>query len=177
MLNGTEAKKHAIEITGDHTIKDVAIAFPVGTTSAQAGAEAVGGAAGAAVGTLSLASGAVSGTMSAVGSGAAGGVGAASLIAQLKLEHTEPYASVVLALTPTKLYLLGRHKIGPLASFANMFIVAEIAREHLHANLTQASMLKHLTLVNDEDGKQYTYEVKPLGSGVDSIMTELNSDS
>lgn len=116
-------------------------------------------------------------TASAVGGGVVGGTGVGSLVANLRLEHSEPYASVVLALTPTTLYLLGRHRVGPLASFADMAVIAKIAREHAHADLSQAGVLKHLTIVNDVDGAEYVYEVKPLGSGVGSVVRDLGNDA
>lgn len=33
MLKGADAKKHAIKVTGEDTITEVAIAFPPGTTA------------------------------------------------------------------------------------------------------------------------------------------------
>lgn len=134
----------------------------------------VGGAAGAAAGVTAEALGA--GAASGIGGAAVGGSGVGSLVANLSLEHHEPYASVVLALTPNKLFLLGRHRVGPLASFANMVVITEIARSQLHTELQQLGLLKSLKLVNDADGAEYDYEVKPFGSGVDALLHDLNAD-
>ena len=167
MLDEKAALRGAQKATGSSDVEDVAIAFPVGTTRAQAegelGGEAVGGAVGA---VASL-------TARSVASGAAGGGGLGMLLAQRRLEKTEPAASIVLALTKDSLYLLGRHKLGPLASFNNLEIIHRIPRDQVQAELTPAGFTSHLEIVDEEDGARFLYEVKPLSSGIKKLLADL----
>lgn len=167
MINEKAAIQGAQAAIGDAKVEDVAIAFPVGTTRVQAGGGLEGEAVGAAVGVVAeLSSTAIAGS-------AAGGGGLGTFIAQRRLEKTEPAASIVLALTADSLYLLGRHKIGPLASFKNLEVIHKIPRGAAVVDIEPAGFTRHLTITDDEDGTQYIYEVKPLGSGIDQLMGDL----
>jgi len=57
---------------------------------------------------------------------------------------------VVLALSPTTLHLLGRHRVGPLASFKGLTVIAQLPREDVHASLESAGIVKNLTLIDEK---------------------------
>ncbi|WRS29746.1 hypothetical protein U6G28_09495 [Actinomycetaceae bacterium MB13-C1-2] len=168
MLDEREALKGAQEAVGDDKVIEVAIAFPVGTTRKQAGAYGEGDAVGAVAGVL--------GKLGPLGmANAAAGAGSiAGLINQRRMEEEEPAASIVLALTDTKLYLLGRHKLGPLASFKNLTVMEALDRASLTVDFEPAGVTKHLILNDSETGETFTYEVKPLGSGVAQLVKDLD---
>ena len=167
MLNENAAMKGAQAAVGDATVEEVAIAFPVGTTRAQAEGSLAGDAVGGAAGVIAD----MSGTALAGATGGGGGLG--MLLAQRRLEKTEPAASIVLALTADSLYLLGRHKIGPLASFKDLEVIHKIPRGAAMIDIAPAGVTRHITITDDQDGTQYVYEVKPLGSGIDQLMADL----
>lgn len=102
-----------------------------------------------------------------------GGGGLGMLIAQRRMEKTEPAASIVLALNAQDLYLLGRHKIGPLASFDNLEVIHQIPSSSVSIDLSPAGFTQHLSITDEEDGTQYLYEVKPLGSGIKQLIADL----
>lgn len=164
MIDENAARKGAQAAVGEEPIEDVAIAFPVGTTRAQAGAMLEGDGVGLGVGALAGVN--LGGT-----TGAGGGIG--ELIEQRRLEHTEPAASIVLALTASKLYLLARHKIGPLASFKDLTIIDQIPRSEVETSLEPAGVTRHLTITDKVSGEVFEYEVKPLGSGINKLLTDL----
>ena len=83
-----------------------------------------------------------------------GGGGLGMLIAQRRMEKTEPAASIVLALNAQDLYLLGRHKIGPLASFDNLEVIHQIPRSSVSIDLSPAGFTQHLSITDEEDGTQ-----------------------
>lgn len=167
MLDERAARKGAQAAVGAEPVEDIAIAFPVGTTHAQA----VGALGGDAVGAVSSIVTNLSSTAAAGVTGGGGNLG--MLIAQRRLEKTEPAASIVLALTPSSLYLLGRRHIGPLASFKNLEVIHKIPRGRVETSLTPNGVTRHLTIVDDEDGSQFVYEVKPLGSGIKRLLADL----
>ena len=168
MLNENSAMKGAQAAVGDEKVEDIAIAFPVGTTRAQAGGSLEGDAVGAAAGLMADLGGV------GIAGSAAGGGGIGMFLAQRHLEKTEPAASIVLALTANNLYLLGRHKIGPLASFKDLEVIHKIPRGAALADLSpMPGITKKLTITDDEDGTQYVYEVKPLGSGIKQLLADM----
>lgn len=167
MLDERQALEGAQEAVGNDKVLEVAIAFPVGTTRKQAGAYAEGDAVGAVAGIL--------GKLGPLGAAnaAVGSSGIAGLVNQRKMEEEEPAASIVLALTGSKLYLLGRHKLGPLASFKNMTVMHELNRADLTVDYEPAGVTKHLILNDTETGESFTYEVKPLGSEVTELIKDM----
>lgn len=167
MINKNAAMRGAQAAVGSEPIEDVAIAFPVGTTRAQARGSLAGDSVGA------VASVAADLSTTAIAGSVTGGGGLGQLLAQRRLEKTEPAASIVLALTANNLYLLGRHKIGPLASFANLEVIHKISRNEADLNLTPAGVTQHLSIVDEEDNASYEYEVKPLGSGIKKLIADL----
>ena len=170
MIDEKAALRGAEKAIGQ-SVEDVAIAFPVGTTRAQAEGELGGEAVGAAGGVIASLSG------SGVAGAAAGGGGVGMLLAQRRLEKTEPAASIVLALTKDNLYLLGRHRLGVLASFKDLEIIHKIPRDQANVQLSPAGFTSHLEIVDEEDGAQYLYEVKPLGSGIKQLLADLDKEN
>lgn len=167
MLDERAAREGAQAAVGNEKVEDVAIAFPVGTTRAQATGALEGDAAGAATGLFT-------GLSSAAGANLASGGGSLGmLLAQRRLEKTEPAASIVLALTANNLYLLGRHHIGPLASFKNLETIHKIPREDVEASLSPEGITHRLTIIDEEDDARFVYEVKPLGSGIKQLLDDL----
>lgn len=167
MLNEKAAMRGVREALGGASVEEIAIAFPVGTTRAQAGGSLKGEAGGAVVGVAAdLAGTVVAGT-------ASGGGGVGMFLAQRRLEKEEPAASIVLALTEDSLYLLGRHFIGPFASFKDLSVIHRIPREAANLALSPAGITQHLTIVDENDGTRYVYEVKALGSGIKRLISDL----
>lgn len=169
MLDKHAALKGAQQAVGSEPIEDIGIAYPVGTLRTQLGADAMGEGVGLAAGAAASLSG-----LSIANAGAGGG-GLGQLVADYKLDHTGSPASIVLALTATKLYLLGRYKVGPLASFKNLEVVHVIPRGEVEAKLEPSGgITKTLTITDEESGESFTYEVKPLGSGMGDVVDALD---
>lgn len=167
MLDERAARRGAQAAVGAEKVEDIAIAFPVGTTRTQATGVLKGDAAGAAAGL-------VTGVSSLAGANLASGAGSLGmLLAQRRLEKTEPAASIVLALTASNLYLLGRHHIGPLASFKDLEVIHKIPRGEVETSLTPEGITRELTIVDEGDGARFVYEVKPLGSGIKQLIADL----
>lgn len=152
MLDEHGALKGAQEALPGQTISDVAVVFPAGTTTTQLGGAAVGG---------------------ILGGGEMTGVGAAA--ANVALDRSENAASVVLALSPDALHLLGRHRVGAFGSYRNLEQLATIPRSDLSVSHEPGRLTSSLTLTNTATGEQYSYEVKPLGSGVNDLLKALGA--
>lgn len=171
MIDEHAAMEGAQQAVGKEQVEEVAIAFPIGTTQAQATGALLGDAASGAASAAASLSGVGSGSLGVSG----GGIG--MFLAQRKLEQSEPAASIVLALTATSLYLLGRKKIGPLASFKNLMVIHSIPRSEVQADVQPTGATRRLTITDHQDGTQYVYELKLLGSGINKLLGDLNQQS
>lgn len=149
MLDGHAALKGAAEAVPNDTIVDVAIVFPPGTTSEQ---------------------------LIATGAGemvdGLGGVG--ELVADRDLDKHQTSASIVLALSDSTLYLLGRHRVGPFASFKNLAVIATIARADAKIETAHAGIVQSVTITDSSSGQVYDYEAKPMGSGLTEFAARLH---
>lgn len=152
MLDEHAALKGAQEALPGETITDIAVVFPPGTMSAQLG----GAAAGAVLGGSNMA-----------------GVGNAA--ANIALDRGEAAASVVLALTPSALHLLGRHRVAPFGSFRHLEPLATIPRSDLKVTRESGTVTSSLMITNTRTGEEYHYEVKPLGSGVSGLIKAVEA--
>ena len=159
MLDGHAALKGAAEAVPNDTIIDVAIVFPDGTTAAQLGGTGAGAVAGGLLGSAN----------------AAGGLaGVGSLAAEHELEKEGgDAASVVLALSDSTLYLLGRHRIGALASFKNLTVIASIPRANAKAETAHAGIVHSGKITASASGQVHEYEAKPMGSGLSEFISRL----
>ena len=159
MLDGHAALKGAAEAVPNDTIIDVAIVFPDGTTAAQLGGTGAGAVAGGLLGSAN----------------AAGGLaGVGSLAAEHELEKEGgDAASVVLALSESTLYLLGRHRIGALASFKNLTVIASIPRADAKVETAHAGIVHSVKITDSASGQVYEYEAKPMGSGLSEFAARL----
>ena len=160
MLDGHAALKGAAEAVPNDTIIDVAIVFPDGTTAAQLGGTGAGAVAGGLLGSAN----------------AAGGLaGVGSLAAEHELEKEGgDAASVVLALSDSTLYLLGRHRIGALASFKNLTVIASIPRANAKVETAHAGIVHSVKITDSASGQVYEYEAKPMGSGLSEFAARLH---
>ena len=149
MLDGHAALAGASAAVKDDAIIDVATVFPPGTTISELG----GAGAGAAVANAS-------------------GVG--MLATEIALDKSQEAASVVLALSETTLYLLARHRVGPFGSFKHLEIMHAIARTDVVTDLHSGGPLNELTITDSSTGTAYTYEVKPMGSGIHEFLGRLH---
>ena len=159
MLDGHAALKGAAEAVPNDTIIDVAIVFPDGTTAAQLGGTGAGAVAGGLLGSAN----------------AAGGLaGVGSLAAEHGLEKEGgDAASVVLALWDSTLYLLGGHRIGALASFKNLTVIASIPRANAKVETAHAGIVHSVKITDSASGQVYEYEAKPMGSGLSEFTARL----
>lgn len=139
------ALKGAQAAVPEDEITDVEVVFPAGTTSGELLSQGLGDAVG----------------------GAAEVLGAA---AEVGMDATEEAASVVLALSATTLYLLGRHRVGALGSFRHLTPLHQIPREHLHVAFGRDGVLLAVTLTDTATSAPYTFEVKPLGSRIKEML-------
>ncbi len=97
-----------------------------------------------------------------------------SLAAEHELEKEGgDAASVVLALSDSTLYLLGRHRIGALASFKNLTVIASIPRANAKVETAHAGIVHSVKITDSASGQVYEYEAKPMGSGLSEFAARL----
>lgn len=150
------------------TIEAVALAFPPGTTRAEAGGSIAGAGAGA------LAGGILNG-LSSVSAGASLGDSTGFLMAERRLNHASDAPAYVLALTDTELHILGKHAVQPLAGNKDLTSVDTIALSNLSVTHTHHGVLTDVTFTDAQSGQSVTVECKPLGSGITDFLNALQS--
>ncbi len=150
-------------------IAAVALAFPPGTTRAEAGGSLAGSGIGAAAG------GVLDG-LSSVSSGAGLGNGAGFLMAEHRLNQESATPAYVLALTSSDMYILGKHAVQPLASNKDLVLLDTIALEALSVTHSHHGIVTDVTFADSQTGQSVTVECKPLGSGISDFLKALQSD-
>lgn len=147
----------------------VALAFPPGTTRAEAGGSLAGGGVGAAAG------GVLDG-LSSVSSGAGLGDGVGFLMAERRLNRESPTPAYVLALTPSDMYILGKHAVQPLAGNKNLVLVDTIPLKALSVTHRHHGIVTDVTFTDSQTGQSATVECKLLASGIGDFLKALQSD-
>ncbi len=161
MLDEHGAAKAVHAALPDIQVIALALAFPVGTTRAQGVGMLVGDVLGAAAGGSS---------------GAATGSGLGLLGADIAERAAGGAASYVLAATASTVEVFGRHHVGPLAGFHDLFHVTSLPREGLSATTTRHGIVQDLTLT-EPTGATLTVELKPLGSGLEQFLAAVAASS
>ena len=80
---------------------------------------------------------------------------------------------MVLALSDSTLYLLGRHRIGALASFKNLTVIASIPRANAKVETAHAGIVHSVKITDSASEQVYEYEAKPMGSGLNEFVSRL----
>lgn len=151
MIDEHAALKGAQAAVPEETVTQVAVVFPTGTTMAQLGGSLAGGVL-----------------------GGSGGVAVGGAATNIALDATEEAASVVLALTAEALHMLGRRRVAPFGSFKHLTALHAVPRKDLKVEQGREAVLHTLTIHNTATGESWSYEVKPLGSGVDDLVAALS---
>lgn len=163
VMKGVEAALPEAEIVA------VALAFPPGTTRAEAGGSLAGGGIGAGAGGL------LDG-LSAVSSGAGLGDGVGFLMAEHQLNQESETPAYVLALTSTDVCILGKHAVQPLAGNKDLVLLDTIPVGNLRVNHRRHGLVMDVTFTDSTTGQSVTVECKPLGSGIGDFLKALQSD-
>ena len=163
VLKGVEAALPGAKIAA------VALAFPPGTTRAEAGGSLAGEGIGAAAGGL------LDG-LSSASSGAGLGNGVGFVMAERRLNRESATPAYVLALTSSDMYLLGKHAVQPLASNKDLVLLDTIPLEALSVTHSHHGIVTDVTFTDSQTGQSVMVECKPLGSGIDRFLKTLQSD-
>lgn len=164
VMKGVEAALPSAQIVA------VALAFPPGTTRVEAGGSLAGDGVGAAAGGLLD-------SLSSVSNGAGLGNGVGFLMAEHRLNQASATPAYVLALTPTDLYLLGKHSVKPLAGNQDLVLLDTIALDALEVTHRRHGVVTDVTFTDSKAGQSVTVECKPLGSGLGEFLKALQSES
>lgn len=143
----------------DDSILDVALTYPRGFTRAQAAGSLIGGAAGS--GSSFAGVGMVLGTVM-------GG----TLFANLK----DMPASIVLAVSPTAIYALGRPSMALMGHWDNLTPMVRFDRRTLNVEVNQHAVTLDITLTDTEHDVGLPLEAKRMGSlGAKALIELLTS--
>jgi hypothetical protein len=144
-------EEHALEgvrsVIPDDEILDVALTYPRGSTVSMAEGMAIGGLAGYGTG------------MEGVGM-ALGGFAAPYVLSGIK----EMPLSVVLAISPSSVYVLGRNTASPFGGWDELKPMVKFDRAKLRAEARHAGPLLAIKLTDTEHDVSLELEAKPVGS-------------
>jgi hypothetical protein len=153
-------EEHAHEavqaLVPDDTILDVALTYPRGFTAAQATGAALGSVAGS------------GSDFSGVGA-ALGTVVGGKLFANL-MDMPE---SIVLAVSETAVYTMGRHTAGLVGGWDDLTPMVRFDRDKLHVDVHQGVVTLEITLTDTEHDVSLELEAKRLGSLDAKAIAEL----
>jgi len=144
----------------DDTILDVALTYPRGYTRAQAAGGLLGGAVGA------------GGDFVGVGL-ALGSVVGGKLFGNLK----DLPPSIVLAVSPTAVYTLGRPSAAVVGHWDNLTPMVQFDRSTLHVDVQQHAVTLDITLTDTEHAVSLPVEAKRMGSLDAKAFVELLTSS
>lgn len=160
MSRETSALEAVQALVPDDRILDVALTYPRGTTQS----EAIGAAAGGVMGFGSD----FQGVSAVLGSVAAGKLFAAT--------NTLPQ-SIVVAVSDTAVYTLGRDKLGLVGGWDEMTKLVKFERSKLHLEVKQRVATLEITLTDTEHDVSLELEAKRLGNlGVKEVVALLLTD-
>lgn len=163
VMKGVEAALPGVDVVA------VALAFPPGTTRAEAGGSLKGAGIGAAAG------GILDG-LSSVSSGAGLGDGVGFVMAEHRLNKASATPAYVLALSSSDLYILGKHAVQPLASNKDLVLLDTISLSALGVSHNHHGLVTDVTFTDSKTGQSVMVECKPLGSGLGGFLKTLQSD-
>jgi hypothetical protein len=155
MSKEQHARDGAQAAVPDDEILDVAVVMPRGSTLAGILGAAAGGAAG---GSNQLAWG-VAGAMVAQRTASAA-------------QHS--YPSIVLALSPTRLYVLGRKSTGLVGGWKHLHPVAYIERSNLSVSHDRHGTVRVIGLTDTTTGATLEFDVQNIGDlGIKELLGDL----
>lgn len=163
VIKGVEAALPGVEITA------VALAFPPGTVRAEAGGSL------AAEGIGAVAGGVLNG-LSSVASGAALGDGTGFLMAEHRLNRESDTPAYVLALGTSDMYILGKHRVQPLAGNKDLVVLDTIGVGDLSVSHRHHGIVTDVTFTDAKTGQSIEVECKALGSGIGDFLSALQSE-
>lgn len=155
MSREEHAREGAQAAVGDDEVIDVAVVMPRGSTKS--------GILGAAVG---------------VGFGGdnptAWGVTGGMLAQRASSASKGSYPSIVLALSATRLYVLGRSSTGIVGGWKDLHPVAHIDRANLKVHRRHSGTVRVLELTDTTTGNTLEFEAMNVGGlGLDNLLAEL----
>ncbi|MER7070557.1 hypothetical protein [Terrabacter sp. NPDC000476] len=158
MSRENHAREGAQAAVPDDDIIDVAVVMPRGSTFAGV----LGAAAGVAVGDSS----------STTAWGVAGGM----LAQRANAASHGSYPSIVLALSLTRLHVLGRRSTGLVGGWKNLHPVAYIDRDHLAVERRQRGTVRIVTFIDTNTGAALEFEAQNVGGlGLKELIEQLES--
>jgi hypothetical protein len=157
MSREEHAREGAKAVLPDEDVLDVAVVMPRGSTKA--------GVLGAAVG---------------VGFGGgnqtAWGVAGGMLAQRAHSASHGSYPSIVLALTPTRLHVLGRSSTGVVGGWKNLHPVAYIERGNLTVSRRHSGTVRVIELTDSTTGATLEFEAQNIGGlGLNDLLANLEN--
>lgn len=158
MSRETKAKAGARAATGDDTITDVALTVPRGATTA------------------GIIGGAVGGSLMQ-GDGSNGAWIPLGMIVgeQIGAARVGMPPSVVLAVSPTTVYALGRRRTGMFMGWSTLDPLLKIDRRHLEVRSRRRISHREIVLVDTTTGSEFRVEAQNIGNlGAKRFLAELS---
>ena len=156
MSKEEHAREGAQAVIPDDEVVDVAVVRPRGST-------------------LSGVIGAVAGMGG--NRGAAWGVAGGMIGQRINSAAKGTYPSIVLAVSPTKLYVLGRHTTGLVGGWKNLEPVTFIDRDNLSVDRRHHGAVGVLELTDTTTGTTLEFEPQAIGDlGLKDLLTSLDDD-
>jgi hypothetical protein len=158
MSSEDTARAGAQAVIPDDEILDIAVVMPRGSTLAGVFGAAAG------VGTGS--------SNSTMAWGIAGGM----LAQRANSAAKGSYPSIVLALSPTRLYILGRSRTGVVGGWKHLHPVAHIERQNLEIKRHKHGTVRVIELTDTTTGNALEFEVMTIGGhGLGELLDALGN--
>jgi hypothetical protein len=158
MSTEQHARQGAQSVVPDDEILDVAVVMPRGSTFA---------------GVLGAAAGVAGGPS---GSTTAWGVAGGMLAQRANAASKGSYPSIVLAVSATRLYVLGRQSTGLVGGWKKLHPVAYIERSNLAVDRHQRGTVRVIALTDTTTGTRLEFEAQNIGGlGLKDLLRELDA--
>ncbi|MFG6278714.1 hypothetical protein [Microbacterium sp. 5K110] len=159
MSREEHAREGAQAVIPDDQITDVAVVMPRGSTKSGLVGSIIGVSAG---GNNQMAWGVAGGMLAQRAHSASHG----------------SYPSIVLALSETKLYVLGRQSTGVVGGWKNLRPVAHIDRADLEVERRHSGTVRVIELTDTTTGNTLEFEAQTIGGlGLNDLLAELGKDA
>lgn len=155
MSREEHAREGAQAVIPDDEVLDVAVVMPRGSTFA---------------GVLGAAAGVAGGGNNSMAWGVAGGM----IGERVNAASKGSYPSIVLAVTPTRLHILGRKRTGLVGGWKDMHPVAHIEREDLEVTRRRRGTVLVLELTDKTTNTTLEFEAQNIGGlGLKDLLAGL----
>lgn len=156
MSRESKAREGAQAAVPQDTILDVAVVMPRGSTFA---------------GVLGAAAGVAGGASS---NATAWGVAGSMIGERVNAASRGSYPSIVLALSPTRLHVLGRRSTGLVGGWKELHPVAYIERDNLSVERRRRGTVRIVELTDTSTGAALEVEAQNVGGlGLDALLEQL----